>query len=152
MKVPDRDVMRLFDGELAGEERRRLAEQRLRDPSVDARLAGLLQVAAFTRVWSRERRLRSTPRSVRQWGPTLGLRLALGGAALAVAALFVLPRFGSDAVVNAARAVPGGLPGVAVEQVDFGAHSGTIFSVSAAGTETTVVWLSDDADETSLAL
>jgi hypothetical protein len=39
-----------------------------------------------------------------------------------------------------------------VEQVDFGAHAGTIFSVSAAGTETTVVWLSDDADESSLAL
>jgi hypothetical protein len=151
MKVPDRDVMRLFDGELDGAEWRRLAEQRLRDPSVDARLAGLLQVAAFTRVWARERRVRPT-RDVRRWERTLGVRLALGGAALVLAAFFVLPRLGSGVVGDTARAVPHGLPAVAVEQVDFGARGGTIFSVSAAGTETTVVWLSDDADENSLAL
>jgi hypothetical protein len=152
VKVPDRDVMRLFDGELDSAEWRRLSEERLRDPSVDARLAGLLQVAAFTRVWAREKRVRATPRPARQWERTLGVRLALGGAVLALAALFVLPRLGPGVVGDAARAVPGALPAVAVEQVDFGAHAGTIFSVSAAGTETTVVWLSDDADENSLAL
>jgi hypothetical protein len=152
VKVPDRDVMRLFDGELDGAEWRRLAEERVRDPSVDARLAGLLQVAAFTRVWARERRVRTTRRAVRRWERTLGARLALGGAALILAAFFVLPRLGSGAVGDAARVVPHGLPAVAVEQVDFGAHAGTIFSVSAAGTETTVVWLSDDTDENSLTL
>lgn len=153
MKVPDRDVMRLFDGELDASGRHRVAEERLRDPSVDARLAGLLQVAAFTRVWARERRVRSAPRPVRRW-ETLGVRLAFGGAVLSLAALLLLPRLGFDAAGNAARPVLERLPAaaVAVEQVDFGAHAGTIFSVSAAGTETTVVWLSDDADESSLAL
>ena len=152
MKVPDRDVMRLFDGELDEAERRRLAEARLRDPSVDARLAGLLQVAAFTRVWARERRVRLMPRRVGRSERTLGLRLAVGGAVLSIAALFVLPRLGAGAAESATRAVPHGLPAVAVEHVDFGTRQGTIFSVSAAGTETTVVWLSDDADENSLAL
>jgi hypothetical protein len=152
VRVPDRDVMRLFDGELDDAEGRQLAAERLRDPTVDARLAGLLQVAAFTRVWAREHRVRSTPRAVRRWERTLGVRLALGGAVLAIAALFVVPRLGAGASGSATRAVPGGLPAVAVEHVDFGANPGTIFSVSAAGTETTVVWLSDDADENSLAL
>jgi hypothetical protein len=154
MKVPDRDVMRLFDGELDARGRRRVAEERLRDPSVDARLAALRQVAAFTRVWARERRVRSATHGVRRWERTLGVRLALGGAVLSLAALVFLPRLGSDTGGPAARPPSEGAwaPAVAVEQVDFGAHPGTIFSVSAAGTETTVVWLSDDADESSLAL
>jgi hypothetical protein len=152
MKVPDRDVMRFFDGELDAEASRRLAAERLRDPTVDARLAGLLQIAAFTRVWARSRgvkaRARSAPR--REWT----LRLALAGMAVALAALVVVPRLGADVAIPSARPAAAGLPpaAVAVEQVDFGAHAGTIFSVSAAGTETTVVWLSDDVDGTSLAL
>lgn len=151
MRVPDRDVMRLFDGELTPEEARRLAAERLRDPSVDARLSALLQVAAFTRVWARERGVRCSTRAPRrEWRRPL---LALGGAAVALAALFVVPRVTAHGA-GGAVAVPRALPAaaVAVEQVDFGDHDGTIFSVSAAGTETTVVWLSDDADDGNLAL
>jgi hypothetical protein len=152
--VSDRDVMRLFDGELEGEEALRVLAARRVDPSVDTRLASLRQVAAFTRAWSRERDIRVPSRGVPRRGWTPKRRLAFGGAVVSLAALALLPLFGPTTPGGAVTA-PG--PGakataVAVEQVDFGARAGTIFSVSAAGTETTVVWLSDDADENSLAL
>jgi hypothetical protein len=154
MKVTDRDVMQFFDDELDAAASRRLAEERLRDPTVDARLAGLLQVAAFTRVWARARGVKVRARvAPRRKDGVLALRLALGGAAVVLAAAVVLLRLDPAGAAGAAPHA-GGLPpaAVAVEQVDFGAHPGTIFSVSAAGTETTVVWLSDDADGSSHAL
>jgi hypothetical protein len=152
MKLSDRDLMRFFDGELDADASRLLAEERRRDPTVDARLAGLLQLAAFTRVWVRARGVKSPAKTAprREWT----LRLALGGMAVALAALVVVPRLGGDRATPSAHPAAAALPpaAVAVEQVDFGAHAGTIFSVSTAGTETTVVWLSDDVDGTSLAL
>jgi anti-sigma factor RsiW len=153
--VSDRDVMRLFDGELDPDEARRIAVERRGDPSVNTRLAGLSQVAAFTRVWARERGVKvpSRPLPRREW--TLSRRLAFGGAVASLTALTALFLFGPGTTSGSAFSVPKSLvpaAAVAVEQVDFGSHAGTIFSVSAAGTETTVVWLSDDADENSLAL
>lgn len=152
MKISDHDVMRLFDGEIDAGTSRRVAAERVGDPTVDARLAGLLQVAAFTRVWARARQVRAPARAGKRREWMLPLQVGLGGGVLAVAAFVLLPGLGSaEVTAPPARAL---LPAaaVAVEQVDFGAHAGTIFSVSAAGTETTVVWLSDDTDENSLAL
>jgi hypothetical protein len=154
MKASDRDVMRLFDGELDAEASRRLSSERLRDPSVDARLAGLLQVAAFTRTWARERGVRFPVRAPRRKARVLPVAFGFGGVALALAVVCIVPRFGRPSVEATEGTTAAALPAaaVAVEHVDFGAHAGTIFSVSAAGTETTVVWLSDDANENSLAL
>jgi anti-sigma factor RsiW len=155
MTVSDRDLMRLFDGELDADEARRVEAERRGDPTVETRLAGLLQVAAFTRVWSRERGLCAPSRAARRRESSFPRRLAFGGAALSLAALCVFSLFGTVTTSGGASRVPEDrvpATAVAVEQVDFGAHAGTIFSVSAAGTETTVVWLSDDADENSLAL
>jgi hypothetical protein len=146
--------MRLFDGEVEGEEARRLAAERRWDPSVDARLAGLLQVAEFTRVWASERGVRAPVLAPRRRAWALPFGLALGGAALSAVAIAVVLRMSTGAMVGGVSKASIRLPAaaVAVEQVDFGEQAGTIFSVPAAGTVTTVVWLSDDADESSLAL
>lgn len=55
---------------------------------------------------------------------------------------------GSVAAVGAADLEPSEPPGVAIEMVDFGARSGTIFMVTSGEDSTTpVVWLVDEAPE-----
>lgn len=159
MKLDDRALMRFHDGELAAEDARRVRVAALADGSVARRLAALSQLGDFVRAFAllrpdelaRERRVRQRARSAR-----LATRAVSLG--LCAAALFALwlraPLLAPQAAQ--ARAVPSppafgfdapSAPAVRVESIDFGAHDGAIFLVSAPvadASDTTVVWLGDD--------
>jgi len=149
MTVSDRDVMLLFDGELDAERTRAIRAARVEDPSVDARLLALGQLSAFTRAWARTQRSAGPAREARRASERSHVRARrMGVAAIALSlgvALIAPGRPETASPGGAARLAPA-TPAVAVENVDFGAHPGTIFSVRGADTDTTVVWLSDDAD------
>jgi len=151
--VSDRDVMQLFDGELDAERARAIRAAGVDDPSVDARLLALAQLSAFTRAWARTRSpagptraaRRSLERSharTRRIG-VVAIALSLGVAVIAPGRPGETASYGGAAPLAPATTAA---PAVAVENVDFGAHQGTIFSVRGADTDTTVVWLSDDTD------
>lgn len=153
MTVSDRDVMLLFDGELDADRARAIRAKGVDDPSIDARLLALSQLSAFTRAWARtqsparptreaRRALERSHARTRKMG-VLAIAVSLGVAVL-VPGRPGEPASGGGAGSLAPATVAA--PAVAVENVDFGAHPGTIFSVRGAGTDTTVVWLSDDAD------
>src|SRR5687768_344701 len=155
MTVSDRELMLLHDGELDPERARAIRAQSLREPSIDARLAGLEQLSAFTRAWAKHNgmtRAAFVP-PVRERSRSLYRGLGVLALALSAAAVALMPSTPTAPGGNAAEtdslserptAVP--TPAVAIENVDFGSHAGTIFSVRGAGSDTTVVWLSDDVD------
>jgi len=151
--VSDRDVMLLFDGELDPERARAIRAQSVHDPSIDARLLALAQLSAFTRGWARThgpaRSTREPRRALeRSHARTRKLGMAAIFVSLGVAVLVPGPpgEAAMGGVAGSRAPATTVVPAVAIENVDFGAHSGTIFSVRGAGTDTTVVWLSDDAD------
>lgn len=159
MKLDDRTLMRFHDGELGAEDARRVRVAALADGSVARRLAALSQLGDFVRAFAvlraddlaHERRQRQHARSTR-----LATRaVSLGLCAAAVFALWLraplLPREAATSRAVASEPAFGfeasAAPAVRVESIDFGAHDGAIFMVSAAAadaSDTTVVWLGDD--------
>jgi hypothetical protein len=161
MTVSDRELMLLHDGELDPERARVIRALRFRDPTVHARLAGLAQLSAFTRAWAKQNGVTRAERALPARARSRGLHRGLGIAALALSAAAVALMPSTPTVPRESAAKTGVLSdratavpptAVAVENVDFGSHAGTIFSVRGAGSDTTVVWLSDDVDSPSSAL
>lgn len=161
MKVSDHALMRFHDGELDGEEARRVRVGRLCHPEVTAKLEGLTLLGSAVRSWAAESGVDARAERLEREDKRRRCRaLAAGVTALgtALAALLVAPSLeraapprgsGTPAV---SAAVAAAADPVAVEAVDFGARPGAIFVVEGeAQRETTVVWL-DDANTRDPAL
>jgi hypothetical protein len=151
MTVSDRELMLLHDGELDPERAKAIRAVSPCDPTITSRLTGLEQLSDFTRAWARARGKVVDPARARRvrWRSRVGF--ALGAVAASVlGVLLASAPLGSDtegrpSSRGAASTVDAeAAPAVSIESVDFGSHPGTIFSVRGAGTDITVVWLSDD--------
>jgi hypothetical protein len=158
VKLSDATLMLHHDGELDRDGERSVRVGALVDPRVGERLDVLAELGGLVRIWAaragvdaaEERRRALRVRARRR------ALAACGSVALSLAAVpWLLPRVAERAA--SVRALPNAelsstLPArapeaVRVETVDFGARAGSIFSVpGGAASETTVVWLPDDAE------
>ena len=158
MKLDDGALMRFHDGELDAEAARRVRAAALADGALARRLDALSQLGDFVRAYavlrsdelSRERHARQKARTARR----AARAVSVGLCAAALFALWVrapaphTPNAGTGAAQVAFGFDAPAAPAVRVESIDFGAHDGAIFLVSAptaATSDTTVVWLGDDA-------
>jgi len=137
MKVTDLELMLFHDGELEAEGARRVRVARLTRADVSGRLAGIGQVGDFVRALAEARGIDPNV-ARREAAQGRRRRRAFGAVMLALAAGAVL---GVPEAPRHAEAAPA----VAIEAVDFGSRTGTVFLVEAGETQTAVVWLSDDA-------
>lgn len=160
MKLSDGTLMLYHDCELDADAARRVRLGRLVEPSVNERLDALGTLGDAVRAWARgtgidaaeERRravrTRARRRALAAW-TSVALSTLLVPWLVARGAHERAPvRAEEDGVAELARSLPARAPeAVAVETVDFGARAGAIFSVpGGAASETTVVWLPDDAE------
>ena len=144
MKIPDFELMLYTDGELDAERARRVRVARLQHLEVGNRLEGIERVGSFVRAWAaregvdarveRRRALRAAAR-----------RRLVGTLAVTLVALVAVAEPMTSRQDSALEVALAPSPAVAIESVDFGSHSGTVFVVEAGGSATPVVWLADDA-------
>jgi hypothetical protein len=145
MKIPDIELMLYTDGELDEERARRVRVARLTELEVGARLEGIEQVGSFVRAWAAKSGVDARAERRRAERAATRRRLVGTVAVTLVALLAVAEPMTPHAASGALEVAHAPSPAVAIESVDFGSHSGTVFVVEASGSATPVVWLDDDA-------
>ena len=154
--------MLFHDGELDAERARAVRVRRLHHAEVTARLEALSTLGDAVRTWAAESGVDAAAER-RAGERRQARRRMLGACATALVAALGLPfalpsheRAGADNVLRDPATSTRGEPWVrsgpvAVEAVDFGARPGAVFLVEGeAESETTVVWLNDASDASTL--